>query len=88
MRADWELTMVMYQINDETKARVIDLIKKLNHRARILESKYSRVDVKELVNTGLFDLEKAQSGYGWLQDLHAMTVREVSFPMPLITLTT
>ncbi|PTB62387.1 cobW-domain-containing protein [Trichoderma citrinoviride] len=65
-------------INDETKARVIDLIKKLNHRARILESKYSRVDVKELVNTGLFDLEKAQSGYGWLQDLHAMTVREVN----------
>ncbi|TFB07266.1 Putative metal chaperone YciC [Trichoderma ghanense] len=65
-------------VNDETKARVIDLVKKLNHRAKILESKYSKVDVKELVNTGLFDLERAQSGYGWLQDLHAMTVREVN----------
>lgn len=35
------------------------------------------MDVKELVNTGLFNLEVAQAGYGWLQDLHAMTVREV-----------
>ncbi|EGR48915.1 uncharacterized protein TRIREDRAFT_61227 [Trichoderma reesei QM6a] len=65
-------------VNDETKTRVIDLVKKLNHRAKILEAKYSKVDVKELVNTGLFDLERAQSGYGWLQDLHAMTVREVN----------
>ncbi|RFU80760.1 family inorganic phosphate transporter [Trichoderma arundinaceum] len=65
-------------INDDTKARVLDLVKKLNHRAKILESKYGRVDVKELVNTGLFNLEVAQSGYGWLQDLHAMTVREVN----------
>ncbi|KAL6870329.1 P-loop containing nucleoside triphosphate hydrolase protein [Trichoderma novae-zelandiae] len=65
-------------VNDEAKARVIDLVKKLNHRATILESKYSKVDVKELVNTGLFDLERAQAGYGWLQDLHAMTVREVN----------
>lgn len=36
------------------------------------------MDVKELVNTGLFNLERAQTGYGWLQDLHAMTLREVN----------
>ncbi|KAH8127445.1 hypothetical protein ACSS6W_002941 [Trichoderma asperelloides] len=65
-------------VNDEVKARILDLVKKLNHRAKILESKYGKVDVKELVNTGLFKLEVAQSGYGWLQDLHAMTVREVN----------
>ncbi|KAK4074066.1 hypothetical protein Trihar35433_3540 [Trichoderma harzianum] len=65
-------------INDETKARILDLVKQLNHRAKIMESKYSKVDVKELVNTGLFDLARAQTGYGWLQDLHAMTVREVN----------
>lgn len=59
------------------KAKILDLVKQLNHRAKILESKYGKVDVKELVNTGLFKLEVAQSGYGWLQDLHAMTVREV-----------
>ncbi|KAL7783628.1 CobW/HypB/UreG, nucleotide-binding domain-containing protein [Trichoderma ceciliae] len=65
-------------ISDDVQARISDLVKKLNHRAKILESKYGRVDVKELVNTGLFSLEIAQSGYGWLQDLHAMTVCEVN----------
>ncbi|KAK1762638.1 CobW/HypB/UreG, nucleotide-binding domain-containing protein [Phialemonium atrogriseum] len=65
-------------VDSETKPRLLDLIQKLNHRAKILESSYGKVDVKELVNTGMFNLEVAQSGYGWLQDLHQMTVREVN----------
>ncbi|KAK2055676.1 CobW/HypB/UreG [Colletotrichum caudatum] len=60
------------------RARVLDLVKKLNPRAKVLETSYSRVDVKEIVNTNTFDLRVAQSGVGWLQDLHAMTVREVN----------
>ncbi|KAK2042615.1 CobW/HypB/UreG [Colletotrichum somersetense] len=60
------------------RARVLDLIKKLNPRAKILETNYSKIDVKEIVNTNTFDLKVAQSGVGWLQDLHAMTVREVN----------
>ncbi|KAF4951545.1 hypothetical protein FSARC_12876 [Fusarium sarcochroum] len=65
-------------VDESTKPRLLDLIKKLNHRAKILESSYGKVDVKQLVNTGMFNLEVAQSGYGWLQDLHDMTVREVN----------
>ncbi|KAM0456802.1 hypothetical protein ACHAPV_007093 [Trichoderma viride] len=65
-------------VDGELKMKILDLVKQLNHRAKILESKYGKVDVKELVNTGLFSLEVAQAGYGWLQDLHAMTVREVN----------
>ena len=34
--------------------------------------------MEEIVNTGMFNIELAQTGYGWLQDLHAMTVREVN----------
>ncbi len=68
----------MRQVKDDTKDRIVDLVKKLNHRAKIIESSYGKVDVKQLVNTGLFKLDVAQAGYGWLQDLHAMTVREVS----------
>lgn len=60
-----------------TKARVIDLIRKLNRRAKLLESSYGKIDVKEIVNTGMFNMEHAQTGYGWLQDLHEMTLREV-----------
>ncbi|KAG7417446.1 putative metal chaperone YciC [Fusarium oxysporum f. sp. rapae] len=65
-------------VDASTKPRLLDLIKKLNHRAKILESSYGKVDVKQIVNTGMFNLQVAQSGYGWLQDLHAMTVREVN----------
>lgn len=65
------------QISKETKTEAKNLIKKLNHRAKIIESSHGKVNVAEIVNTGLFKLDVAQSGYGWLQDLHAMTVREV-----------
>ncbi|KAM5341895.1 hypothetical protein ACJ41O_014926 [Fusarium nematophilum] len=65
-------------VDAKTKPRLLDLIKKLNHRAKILESSFGKVDVKQIVNTGMFNLQVAQSGYGWLQDLHAMTVREVN----------
>ncbi|KAG6013553.1 hypothetical protein E4U43_007232 [Claviceps pusilla] len=65
-------------ISTETKDEVKSLIKKLNHRAKIIESCRGKVSVAEIVNTGLFKLDVAQSGYGWLQDLHAMTVREVN----------
>lgn len=72
---EWSLTMI--QVDAATKARIIDLITKLNHRAKLLQSSFGKIDVKEIVNTGMFDMEHAQTGYGWLQDLHAMTLREV-----------
>ncbi|GAB0137669.1 hypothetical protein EsDP_00005926 [Epichloe bromicola] len=64
--------------SEETREEAKSLVKKLNHRARVIECCRGKVDVAEIVNTGLFKLDVAQSGYGWLQDLHAMTVREVN----------
>lgn len=61
------------------KPRILDLITQLNHRAKVIEATFGKVPVKEIVNTGMFSLEQAQTGYGWLQDLHAMTVREVGY---------
>lgn len=69
---------LFFQVDEETKGRVRSVLRKLNRRAKVLESLYGKVDVKEIVNTGLFNLERAQTGYGWLQDLHEMTLREVS----------
>nr|POF17612.1 putative metal chaperone ycic [Quercus suber] len=57
-------------VSGTTLMSVKDLIRKLNPRAKLLESTRSEIDVREIVNTG--------TGYGWLQDLHAMTVREVN----------
>ncbi|KAI7200851.1 hypothetical protein D0869_00082 [Hortaea werneckii] len=65
-------------VDAKTKQRIIDLMKKLNHRAKIVETSYGKLDVKEIVNTGMFNLEAAQTGYGWLQDLHEMTLRQVN----------
>ncbi|CEI39985.1 hypothetical protein FVEN_g2247 [Fusarium venenatum] len=65
-------------VDASTKPRLLDLIKRLNHRAKVVESSYGKVDVKQIINTGTFNLQVAQAGYGWLQDLHEMTVREVN----------
>jgi G3E family GTPase len=65
-------------VSKKTRDSILDLIRKLNHRAKIIESSYGKINVEEIVNTGMFNLEVAQTGYGWLQDLHAMTIREVN----------
>ncbi|EPE03989.1 cobw domain-containing protein [Ophiostoma piceae UAMH 11346] len=65
-------------VDADMRKRTLQLVKRLNHRARILETNYGKIDVREILNTGLFNLERAQTGYGWLQDLHAMTLRQVN----------
>lgn len=49
----------------------------MNHRAKIIEAVHGKIDAKEIVNTKLFCMDVAQTGYGWLQDLHEMTLRQV-----------
>ncbi|KAL7274483.1 hypothetical protein RUND412_002610 [Rhizina undulata] len=48
----------------------------LNPNTKVLEGSYSKVDVREIVNTGRFDFEKAATGAGWLRSLHEMTKRD------------
>ncbi|KAK3297923.1 P-loop containing nucleoside triphosphate hydrolase protein [Chaetomium fimeti] len=67
----------MEMVDTKMRARIRDLLSKLNHRAKILETSYGKIEVREIINTGIFSLERAQTGYGWLQDLHAMTLRQV-----------
>jgi len=45
-------------------------IKKLNPKAKIIESTFGKVDPKELINTKLFDFEEAQSTAGWQEELN------------------
>ncbi|MEO1032316.1 MAG: GTP-binding protein [Bacteroidota bacterium] len=45
-------------------------IQKLNPSARILESNYSKIDPKEILNTGLFDFEEAEQSAGWIEELN------------------
>ena len=44
-------------------------IKKLNPSAKIIESTYSKVSPKKILNTGLFDFETAEQSAAWIEEL-------------------
>jgi len=45
-------------------------IHKLNPSAKIIESSYSKVAPKEILNTGLFNFEEAEQSAGWIEELN------------------
>ena len=46
-----------------------DIINKLNPKAQVIKTEYSRVDINEVVGTGRFDFEEAENSAGWIQEL-------------------
>ena len=46
-----------------------DIINKLNPKAQIIKTEHSRVDINEVVGTGRFDFEEAESSAGWIREL-------------------
>ncbi|KAL3461743.1 cobalamin synthesis protein cobW C-terminal domain-containing protein [Aspergillus heterothallicus] len=58
----------------ETRGKIRRLVGLLNPDAKLIETSYSKVDVKEIIGTGRFNFLKAASGAGWLRSLHEMTV--------------
>ena len=55
--------------DDELKL-VRSIIRSLNAKAKIIETIQSQVDLKEVLNTGLFDLDEAQDHPLWAQELN------------------
>ena len=45
-------------------------IQKLNPGAKIIESSFSKVDPKSIINTGLFNFEEAEQSAGWIEELN------------------
>ncbi len=45
------------------------IIHKLNPRAKVIISDHSKVDPKEILNTGMFDFEEASNSAGWQAEL-------------------
>jgi G3E family GTPase len=56
-------------VSPETKKALMKIIQKLNPIAKIIPTQNSKVDLKEILNTELFDLDKAMGSSGWLQEL-------------------
>ncbi len=48
---------------------VLWIITSLNPHARIIQTSHGKVDLKDVVKTGLFDFEQASHGAGWIQEL-------------------
>lgn len=45
------------------------IIKALNPGSRIIESSFSKIDIHEVINTGLFDYGQAEQAAGWIREL-------------------
>ena len=57
-------------INQEELKLVTSIIRSLNTKCKIIESTHSKVQLEDVMNTGLFDLEEAQSHPLWAQELN------------------
>lgn len=52
------------------------LMNKLNPEAQIIRSEFGKIPVKSILNTGLFDFDKASQSAGWIKELQNKHVPE------------
>ena len=57
-------------VNKESLGVLKATIKKLNPGARIIETTFSKVSPKNILNTGLYDAEEAEQSAGWIEELN------------------
>ncbi|NEA99132.1 GTP-binding protein [Streptomyces sp. SID13726] len=63
-------------VTPEAATRLRATLVRLNPAARIVEAEHSRVDLQQVLGTGLFDLDRAQQAPGWVQELNGEHVPE------------
>jgi len=64
------------RVGKDEVGRLKEILARLNPDARIILSQFGRVDFDEIVNTGLFDMEKATNAPGWLKEARGESVPE------------
>jgi G3E family GTPase len=55
-------------IDEASKARLREILRRFNAEAQLIETTWGRVDPKRLLGTGLFDLAKAEQHPEWLKE--------------------
>ena len=55
------------EVNEKEKADVLEVIKALQPKAKIIETTFGKVDVKDILSTGRFDVEEILESAGWIQ---------------------
>lgn len=64
--------LIMNKVSEVSKdelKRVKRIIKNLQPKAKIIEADYSEVDLKDILDTNLFDMENVLTSAGWFQEL-------------------
>tara|TARA_A200000159_G_scaffold78140_1_gene72382 strand:- start:3097 stop:4317 length:1221 start_codon:yes stop_codon:yes gene_type:complete len=56
-------------VDKNTLGVIKEVIHKLNPKAIIIESSFSKVALSKIINTGLFDFEEAEQNAGWIEEL-------------------
>ncbi|MBK7844155.1 MAG: GTP-binding protein [Bdellovibrionales bacterium] len=64
------------QVSEEQKEKLKGAVKALNSRAKIVDAQFGEVPLKEILNTGLFNLADAQSSSGWMKVMRGEEVSE------------
>lgn len=57
-------------ISNKNLGELKAILNKLNPQAKIIESAYSKVDLKHILNTKSFDFDEASNSAGWQQELN------------------
>ncbi|WP_299218153.1 GTP-binding protein [uncultured Aquimarina sp.] len=63
-------------ITESELRNLYDIIHKLNPNARVIPTQNSQVSLKEVIDTGLFDFEEAETSAGWIRELENEHVPE------------
>ena len=56
-------------VDQNTLGALRGMLHKLNPKAEVIESSFSKVSPSKILNTGLFDFEEAEQNAGWIEEL-------------------
>ena len=73
--------IVLNKVNDVTKEQLNEvkkIIRKLQPKAKIIETNYSKVDIDEILDTNLFDFNESAMSAGWVEALENPEIEEES----------
>lgn len=63
-------------VSEEDRRELLGTLKALNPAARIIETERSKVPLSSVLDTRLFDMEKAQTSARWIQELNGVHTPE------------
>eukprot|EP00164_Ancoracysta_twista_P004678 GFYU01006325.1.p1 GENE.GFYU01006325.1~~GFYU01006325.1.p1 ORF type:complete len:1114 (-),score=393.89 GFYU01006325.1:86-2995(-) len=63
-------------LSEQERGQLRAKVHHLNPDARLIETNYSKVELKQIMGTGLFSFEKAQEAPGWLKEIRGEHIPE------------